>query len=335
MSRFAVITAAALTAMVTAAAPAAAIDHQPVARASCSNVGDVGNTTGRGDRLGPFSWTGHWDGYAQWSNMEQLRDPRDGTYYAKLPMYLRKNTVASLSIARSFRDNADFVYGRGRDESAVLSDVVRFRSCRGGTTLYPGGLVVTGPTCVLIEARVRGSRRVRRQMISINMGASCVAWEPVAAGARPRPTVSYARCDHIAPQRDVVAARERFGPATFIGNWDGYAQWLTMERFRSAEGTYYAKNGIGVRPRAVGTLSIAPAYRGAADFVYGRGRNGRSVLSDVVRIRGCARRSGFVSGGLVVRGPACVLIEARTRGSRRVHRRMVSINMGPNCPPAT
>jgi hypothetical protein len=155
------------------------------------------------------------------------------------------------------------------------------------------------------------------------------------AAATPHRTVAYARCDNIAPQREVVAARERFGPATFLGNWDGYAQWLTMERFRSAEGTYYAKNGFGVRARAIGTLSIAPGYRDVADFIYGRGRNGQGVLSDIVRVRGCPRRGGFVSGGLIVRGPACVLIEARDRGSRRVFRRMVSINMGANCPPAT
>jgi hypothetical protein len=155
------------------------------------------------------------------------------------------------------------------------------------------------------------------------------------AAATPHRTVAYARCDHIAPQRAVVAAREPFGPVTFLGNWAGYAQWLNMEQLRSSEGTYYAKNGFGVRARAAGTLSIASAYRDKADFVYGRGRNGQSVLSDVVRIRGCPRRGGFVSGGLVVTGPTCVLIQARVRGQRRVHRRMVSINMGANCPPAT
>jgi hypothetical protein len=157
---------------------------------------------------------------------------------------------------------------------------------------------------------------------------------PAAATARstPQATVAYARCDDIAPQRTVVGARERFGPVTFVGNWNGYEQWLNMERLRSPEGTYYAKNGFGVRARAAGTLSIAPAYRDAADFIYGSGRNGRHVLSDVVRVRGCPRRGGFVSGGLIVRGPTCVLIEARRRGSRRVQRRMVSINMGANCP---
>ena len=239
MRRFAVIAAAALTAVGTAAAPAAALDHQRVARAACKDFNVVGHGAGHGDRLGPFSWIGR-----------------------------------------------------------------------------------------------RGSRRVHRQMISVNMGANCRSAEPAAttAGSRPRATVAYARCDDIAPQRDVVAARERFGPVTFLGNWDGYAQWLTMERFRSPEGTFYAKNGFGVRARAVGTLSIAPAYRDSADFIYGRGRNGRHVLSDVVRVRGCTRRGGFVSGGLIVRGPACVLIEARRRGSRRVQRRMVSINKGADCP---
>jgi len=329
-----VIAAAALTAVGTAAAPAAAIDHQRVARAACKDFDVTGHGAGRGDRLGPFSWSGRWDGYAEWPNMEQLRDPRDGTYYAKLPMYLRGNTIASLSIARAYRDKADFVYGRGANGGAVLSEVVRFHSCRGGTTLYPGGLVVTGPTCVLIEARERGSRRVHRRMISINMGANCLLAEPVAgaAGSTPRATVAYARCEDAAPQRDVVAARERFGPVTFLGSWDGYAQWLTMERFRSAEGTYYAKNGIHVRPRAIGSLAISPAYRASADFIYGQGANGSHVLSDVVRLRGCPRGSAFFSGGLVVRGPTCVLIEARRRGSRRVERRMVSINKGADCP---
>jgi hypothetical protein len=68
-----------------------------------------------------------------------------------------------------------------------------------------------------------------------------------------------------------------------------------------------------------------------ADFVYGHGPNGSNVLSDVVRFHACPRRWTFFAGGLVVRGPTCVLIEVRQRGSRRVHRRMVSINMGANC----
>jgi hypothetical protein len=325
MRRLAVATAVALTAVGTAATPAAALPHQRVAHAPCGD-NRVDISAGAGDRLGPFSWSGHWDSYAVWPTMEQQRDPRDGTIYAKYPMYLRRGTVASLSIAPAYRRNADFVYG-GRAGRHVLSEVVRFRSCANSTTFYSGGLVVTGATCVMIEARVRGDRRVHRKMISINMGANCAA----APRAVPRPTVAYARCDDAAPQRQVVPARERFGPVSFLGNWEGYAEWANMERLRARDGTLYAKNGITVRSRVVGSLAIAPAYRASADFVYGRGPNGSSVLSDVVRVQGCPRGAAFFSGGLIVRGPTCVLIEARQRGSRRVDRKMVSINMGANC----
>jgi hypothetical protein len=132
-----------------------------------------------------------------------------------------------------------------------------------------------------------------------------------------------------------AARRERVGPLVFGAGWEGYAQWPNMERLRARDGTYYAKSGLYVGRGVVATLSIAPAYRGVADFIYGKGRNGRSVLSEVVRVRGCVRQRDFVSGGLVVKGPTCVLIQVRGRGDRRVYRRMVSINMGSNCPPAT
>ncbi len=160
----------------------------------------------------------------------------------------------------------------------------------------------------------------------------------VAAGpgvaATPHRTVAHARCDTGAVAADVFAARrERLGPIIFGAGWTGYAEWPTMERLRDPRtGTNYAKSGMYIRRGTIASLAIAPAYRDVADLVYGKGRNGQSVLSEAVRIRGCARRPTFFSGGLVVRGPTCVLIEARERGSRRVHRRMVSINMGANCP---
>ena len=90
----------------------------------------------------------------------------------------------------------------------------------------------------------------------------------------------------------------------------------------------YARRGT------IASLSIAPAYRDVADFVYGSGRRGGHVLSDVVRIHACPRRTSFYSGGLVVKAATCVLMELRQRGNWRVLRRMVSINMGANCPPA-
>ena len=93
----------------------------------------------------------------------------------------------------------------------------------------------------------------------------------------------------------------------------------------------------GHRQGTVASLYIAPAYRDVADFVYGAGRNGSHRLSDIVRIRACRNRTSFYSGGLTVRGPTCVEIRVRQRGSRRVYRHMVSIDMGDTCPtvPAT
>ena len=158
-----------------------------------------------------------------------------------------------------------------------------------------------------------------------------VAAGPGVAGT-PHRTVANARCDTGTVAADVASARgERLGPLRFNASWDSYATWRNMESLRR-DGTYYAKSPLFVDRGTIASLAVAPAYRDRADFFYGKGANGRNVLSDVVRIRSCARRTAFFSGGLVVTAPTCVLIEVRQRGSSRVHRRMVSINMGANCP---
>src|SRR3954454_17578520 len=173
----------------------------------------------------------------------------------------------------------------------------------------------------------------RSPVIAAAALTALVAAAPAAA-ADP-PTVAYARCDRGLVQRDVAQARERLGPLAFNANWDSYADWPNMERLRDPrDGTYYAESRMYARGGTIATLAVAPAYRAAADFVYGGGRNGSHVLSDVVRIRACARGWSFFSGGLVVKGRTCVLIEVRERGRRRVYRKMVSINMGTNCPAA-
>jgi hypothetical protein len=160
--------------------------------------------------------------------------------------------------------------------------------------------------------------------------AALGAAAPVSAAA---PTVANAFCEHSPAQRGGGPNIEtRMGPVGFAG-WDGYATWVNMERHRDPRtGTNYAKSPMWVRPRAVATLYVAPAYRDVADFVYGAGRNGSHRLSDIVRIRSCPNRTSFYSGGLVVRGPTCVEIRVRVRGSRRVYRKMVSINKGDTCP---
>ena len=168
------IAAAALTALVAAGPGAAATPHRTVAHARC-DTGTVAAdaTSARGERLGPLRFNAPWDTYATWPNMESLRDPRDGTYYAKSPLFVDRGTIGSLAIASAYRDDADFVYGNNANGRSVLSDVVRIRGCARRTAFFSGGLVVRGPTCVLIEARERGSRRVHRRMVSINMGANC------------------------------------------------------------------------------------------------------------------------------------------------------------------
>ena len=169
-------------------------------------------------------------------------------------------------------------------------------------------------------------------MIAAAALTALVAAGPGAA-ATPHRTVAHARCDTGTVAADATSARgERLGPLRFNAGWDSYATWPNMEASRHRDGTFYAKSPLFVDRGTIASLSIAPAYRDDADFNYAKGANGVSVLSDVVRIRSCARRTAFFSGGLVVRDPTCVLIEARERGSRRVHRRMVSINMGANCP---
>src|SRR5215211_6371650 len=78
MRRPPVIAVAALTALV-AAAPAAAAEHRDVGEVTASRAPPyrrvayvrchpettVGNYTGRGDRIGPLSWSGDWGGYAE------------------------------------------------------------------------------------------------------------------------------------------------------------------------------------------------------------------------------------------------------------------------------
>jgi hypothetical protein len=122
-------------------------------------------------RLGPLS--AGWDTYKEWPNMERFADPETGAVYAKAGLYVRPGTVASLSIAPAYRADADFNYGQGRNGARVLADVVRIRACERRTTFFSGGLIVTGPTCVGIEVRVRGSRRAYRHMVSIDRADTC------------------------------------------------------------------------------------------------------------------------------------------------------------------
>jgi hypothetical protein len=152
------------------AAPAAAASAAPAAtsHARCDPGTRVNGDPSR-ERLGPVGFGG-FSGYAQWDNMERVRSP-EGTYYAKSPMYVRRRTVASLSIAPAYRGVADLNYGHHG-----LVDVVRINSCkRGRTTFFSGGIVVRAPACVEIQVRVRGRRGVLRQMVSINKGDGCPA----------------------------------------------------------------------------------------------------------------------------------------------------------------
>jgi hypothetical protein len=90
------LAAAALTAL--AVAGSASANHtprfEPVAYAACDTRAQPDVVTRspldpHGDRLGPLWWNGRWAGYAEWANMESVRDPQDGTNYAKNPMYAR------------------------------------------------------------------------------------------------------------------------------------------------------------------------------------------------------------------------------------------------------
>ncbi|MEA2481838.1 MAG: hypothetical protein QOJ07_3760 [Thermoleophilaceae bacterium] len=155
-----------------------------------------------------------------------------------------------------------------------------------------------------------------------------IASGAVAAPAGARTAVATARCD---PGLQTASAGTRLGPLLFRAGWDGYASWPGKVR-NPDTGTYYAKSGITARAGTVATLSIAPAYRGVADLIYGQGPDGDHVLSDAVRFSSCRHGTTFFSGGLVVGGPECVELRVRARGSRAVFRRMVSIDRGDSCP---
>jgi hypothetical protein len=117
-------------------------------------------------QLGPLSWLGELDQYSDWDGVWKP-DPESDVFYAKNPMYLKRGQVVSMAIAPRARNVADFNYGfRARD-------VVRLSGCRNTTAFFAGGILVTEPACVPIAVRVRGSRRVYRETVSIGKGDAC------------------------------------------------------------------------------------------------------------------------------------------------------------------
>jgi hypothetical protein len=174
MRRWHAIALTALTALAAAEPAAAGFDR---AR-TCENA--VGQFGRREVPVGTVAAIRAVKGYADPAFFATRRDPETGLYWAKAPVAVRKGKVVSVSIAREDRALADLSFYPTREGETDLRDVVRFSACPRGRgpgerlwSSWPGGFVLTGPGCVDLVARARGSRRVHRATLSFGMGEAC------------------------------------------------------------------------------------------------------------------------------------------------------------------
>ena len=123
--------------------------------------------------------------YADPQEFAQMRSERDRIYRIKSAVAVRANRNVKLSIVPAQRAVAGLSYTMDRRVAAPgEGPVVLFAPCRssqrafsyrgkvGEATGFSGGLAVTEPMCLVLEARTRGREPVRRA-ISLGMGDSC------------------------------------------------------------------------------------------------------------------------------------------------------------------
>jgi hypothetical protein len=123
--------------------------------------------------------------YADPEEFAETYNERSGIYGIKSGIGVRANRNVKLSIAPAQRSVAGLSYTMDqRIAEPGVQPVVLFSPCRpsqrafsyrgkvGKATGFSGGLAVTEPMCLVLEARTRGRAPVRRA-ISLGMGDSC------------------------------------------------------------------------------------------------------------------------------------------------------------------
>lgn len=135
--------------------------------------------------VGRLSFTGL-ERYADPKEFEGMYNPRQKHYSIKSGVGVRANRNVKLSIAPGQRAIAGLSYTSDRRTAEPGQGAsVRFQPCPprtrafsyngtvGKITAFSGGLALSEPACLVLEARVRGRDPVRRT-ISFGMGDSCV-----------------------------------------------------------------------------------------------------------------------------------------------------------------
>jgi hypothetical protein len=123
--------------------------------------------------------------YADPEEFAEAYDARSGHHAIKSAVVVRANRNVKLSIAPAQRATAGLAYTVNQrravpgEQPVVLLSPCRssqrafsYRGRVGAATAFSGGLAVSEPTCLVLEARVRGRDPVRRA-ISLGMGDSC------------------------------------------------------------------------------------------------------------------------------------------------------------------
>lgn len=175
-----------LTAL-AAAAPAAAAEETGVR--PCRERAEVGEPITKfaqpgGVVVGRLSFTGL-QRYADPDEFAKTYNPRQEAYLIKSGVGVRAGRNVKLSIAPAQRSVAGLGYdSRHRLAKPGTGASVRLQPCPrptrafsydgvvGAITAFSGGLALAEPTCLVLEARVRGRDPVRRA-ISFGMGDTC------------------------------------------------------------------------------------------------------------------------------------------------------------------
>lgn len=336
---------------------------QTVTHVASDSVGCANANGPRGgpDRIpiGDFAAVNNVDFYADPAQTARNRDPRNGYYGFKTPLAVRQGKTVTISVDPTDRDWVELnASGARKADSLTLTacppgdDNRNHNADQRRWSAWPGGFVLKRPGCVRLLARERGSPVVQRGVVSFGMGDACsgaiktALFTTFGAAADP-PPVRHCR-ERIESGRGPVPFRQRgstvVGPVALgtqhFADPDDFKQY-----FNRRTKIYGIKAGASVKAGRVVTLSIAAPGRDVADLVYAPWVDEESppVPGDVVRFQSCKRdqrafsydgvvgASTAYSGGWELKEPACVPVEVRQRGSRRVWRETISFGMGDAC----
>jgi hypothetical protein len=159
--------------LVLLAAIAGVSEPAPVADCGQAAFGPTPTPSTRDVRFGQFRLVA--GRYVSDEPRASFKRDDNGRYRAsKIAASLSPGLTARLRVARADRGNASLLYARPRPKGASnhypryrISDgrsVERFESCADRVTVWPGYIVVRGPRCIRLEARVAGGDWVRRRL---------------------------------------------------------------------------------------------------------------------------------------------------------------------------